>query len=133
MIAPIDAGIVITIRRFNAITGYVNNGNLFSAIKTSDTTKAAIKYAITIRIKKTGILYLIFAWNTLSYAKKLKNTTDKTKTRNRLINGSVSPNFHASSENETGTAKANAPITTWLASYKLKLRFIFIRLTFELS
>jgi hypothetical protein len=56
MIAPIDAGIVITIRRFNAIPDSVSKGNLSSAIKTSDTAKAAIKYAITIRLKKAEIL-----------------------------------------------------------------------------
>jgi len=39
MIAPIEAGIVITINRFNAITG----GNLFSEYNTSATTRAAIK------------------------------------------------------------------------------------------
>ena len=36
MIAPIDAGIVIMIRRFSAIIGSANKGNLFSAIRTSD-------------------------------------------------------------------------------------------------
>jgi hypothetical protein len=62
------------------------------------------------------------AWNTFSYAKKLKNTTDKTKTRSKFVNGRVSPNFHASSENETGSAKANAPIATWLASSKFEAK-----------
>jgi len=66
MIAPIDAGIDIKMRRLNAIAGSVRKGNLSSAIKTSETTKAVMRYAITIRIKKTGTLYLRFAWNTLS-------------------------------------------------------------------
>ena len=43
MIASIDAGIDVTIRRFSAIVGSASKGNFFSAIRTSDTTKAAIK------------------------------------------------------------------------------------------
>ena len=74
----------------------------------------------------------MFAWNTLSYTKKPKITTDNTKTRSRFINGRVSPNFHASSENKTGTAKANAPIAFWLASSKLKLKFMFICISVRL-
>jgi hypothetical protein len=61
MIAPIDAGIVITIRRLNAMTGSVTRGNLSNENKISATIKAAIKYAMIIRLMKTGILYLMFA------------------------------------------------------------------------
>jgi hypothetical protein len=63
-------------------------------------------------------------WNTLSYAKKPKNEIDRINIISRLDKGSVSPSFQASSENEIGTAKAKAPIVTWLASSKLKLKFI---------
>jgi hypothetical protein len=68
------------------------------------------------RHQKTGILYLILPWNTLSYAKNPRNETDRKNTISRLVKGSVSPSFQASSENEIGTAKAKAPIATWLAS-----------------
>ena len=46
------------------------------------------------------------------------------KTKNRLIEGSDSPSFHASSENDIGTAKAKAPIDIWLISSRLKLKLI---------
>jgi hypothetical protein len=52
MMAPIGAGIVITIRRFSAIAGSVVNENLFKENKTSATTKAAIKYAMNILLIK---------------------------------------------------------------------------------
>jgi hypothetical protein len=60
MIAPIDAGIVITISRLNAMAGSVTRGNLSNENKISATINAAIKYAIIIRLMKTGILYLMF-------------------------------------------------------------------------
>jgi len=69
--------------------------------------------------------YLILPWNTLSYAKKLKNEIDRINTNSKLVKGSVSPGFQASSENEIGTPNAKATIATWLASSKLKLKFIF--------
>jgi hypothetical protein len=60
MIAPIDAGIVITTSRLNAMAGSVKRGNLSNENKISATINAAIKYAIIIRLMKTGILYLMF-------------------------------------------------------------------------
>ena len=59
MIAPIDAGIVITTSRLIAMTVSVNSGNLSSANRTNDTTRAARIYAIAIRQRKTGTRYLM--------------------------------------------------------------------------
>ena len=65
MIAPIEAGIEITIRRLNATSVSVNNGNLSNENSTSPTIIAVIVYAIAIRHKNVGTLYLILPWNTL--------------------------------------------------------------------
>ena len=59
-------------------------------------------------------------------AKKPKNRIERQNTPSKLTMGKVSPNCHASSEKEIGTASAKAPIATWLASSELKLRFILI-------
>ena len=55
-----DAGMVITISLFIAITGSAKSGNLSNESNTRATTNAAIKYAINILMIKTGILYFIF-------------------------------------------------------------------------
>ena len=52
-IAPIDAGIVITITRFNEVIGSFSTGNLSKHSKTKATTNAVIKYASTIRKMNT--------------------------------------------------------------------------------
>ena len=42
IIAPIEAGIVITIKRLNAIAVSINNGNLFKENNTNATTNDVI-------------------------------------------------------------------------------------------